>query len=86
MNMFDFDNNVFDMNEPLYRVIKRKHDTFYVVSFSDDHLLLPAISQNQTLRPKMSLLLPSVTSNGKRGYFDVVGGRITLSDVRTFFG
>lgn len=64
MEMFDLNNNIFDVNEPLYQAMDRKQDTFYVVSFSGDHLLLPAVSQNQTLRPKMSLVLPSVTANG----------------------
>ena len=63
--MFDLDNNLFDINEPLYQAMDRKKDTFYVVSFSGDHLLLPAIAKNETLRPKMSLVLPSVTGNGK---------------------
>lgn len=64
MEMFGLDSNIFDVNEPLYQAMDRKQDTFYVVSFSGDHLLLPAVSQNQTLRPKMSLVLPSVTANG----------------------
>lgn len=38
--------------------IRRRDDTFYVVSFSGDHLLLPALAHNKTLRPKMSLMLP----------------------------
>lgn len=63
--MFSLNNNIFDVNEPLYQAMDRKQDTFYVVSFSGDHLLLPAISHNQTFRPKMSLVLPSVTTNSK---------------------
>ncbi|KAF3834374.1 hypothetical protein F7725_025578 [Dissostichus mawsoni] len=52
--------------------IDRREDTFYVVSFRRDHLLLPAISHNKTSRPKMSLVMPamSVTSlyNSSQGY------------------
>ncbi len=53
--------------ESFFEAIERREDTFYVVSFSGDHLLLPASShqaRNQSSRPKMSLLLPTVTLNG----------------------
>ena len=47
--------------ESFFEAIERRDDTFYVVSFSGDHLLLPAATHNATsARPKMSLLLPSV--------------------------
>lgn len=48
-----------------YEAIQRKDDTFYVVSFSDDHLLLPATEHNNTVRPRMSLLLPAMPLNRK---------------------
>uniref|UniRef100_H3AY58 BZIP domain-containing protein n=1 Tax=Latimeria chalumnae TaxID=7897 RepID=H3AY58_LATCH len=43
--------------------IDRREDTFYVVSFRRDHLLLPAISHNKTTRPKMSLVMPAMALN-----------------------
>ncbi|XP_061417531.1 cyclic AMP-dependent transcription factor ATF-6 beta [Lethenteron reissneri] len=43
--------------------IDRQDDTFYVVSFSRDHLLLPAMSHNKTRRPKMSLVMPAMALN-----------------------
>ncbi|XP_076009445.1 cyclic AMP-dependent transcription factor ATF-6 alpha isoform X2 [Genypterus blacodes] len=43
--------------------INRRADTFYVVSFRRDHLLLPATNHNKGSRPKMSLLLPAVNIN-----------------------
>lgn len=46
-----------------FEAIQRKDDTFYVVSFSGDHLLLPATLHNSTLRPRMSLLLPAIPFN-----------------------
>ncbi|XP_040262998.1 cyclic AMP-dependent transcription factor ATF-6 alpha isoform X2 [Bufo bufo] len=39
--------------------IRRRSDTFYIVSFRRDHLLLPATSRNKTSRPKISIILPS---------------------------
>lgn len=47
-----------------FEAINRKDDTFYVVSFNADHLLLPALHHNKTRRPKMSLILPSMLVNG----------------------
>ncbi|KAK4883129.1 hypothetical protein RN001_006448 [Aquatica leii] len=46
-----------------FEAINRQDDTFYLVSFNSDHLLLPALNHNKTRRPKMSLLLPSILSN-----------------------
>ncbi|CAB4055141.1 ATF6A [Lepeophtheirus salmonis] len=43
----------------LFRAISRRDDTFYVVSFSEDHFLLPAGAQNQSSRPIMLLIFKS---------------------------
>lgn len=51
-----------------YAAINRRDDTFYVVSFSEQHMLLPALYHNNTRRPKMSLLMPSVYPNGNYYY------------------
>lgn len=50
----------------LFDAIGHRDDTFYVVSFSGDHLLLPASTKNPFSRPKMSLIMPalSVAYNG----------------------
>lgn len=48
-----------------FEAINRQDDTFYVVSFSAHHMLLPALNHNKTRRPKMSLIMPSVFPNGK---------------------
>lgn len=54
-----------------FEAINRQDDTFYVVSFTDQHMLLPALNHNKTRRPKMSLIMPSVLLNGKikKDYF-----------------
>ncbi|KDR16855.1 Cyclic AMP-dependent transcription factor ATF-6 beta [Zootermopsis nevadensis] len=46
-----------------FEAIHRRDDTFYVVSFSGDHLLVPALAHNKTVRPKMSLVLPALPFN-----------------------
>ncbi|KAL0276257.1 UNVERIFIED_CONTAM: hypothetical protein PYX00_003863 [Menopon gallinae] len=49
--------------DTFFEAIHRRDDTFYLVSFSADHLLLPALAHNKTSRPKMSLMLPAFLSN-----------------------
>lgn len=46
-----------------FEEIQRRGDTFYVVSFRRDHLLLPATNHNKGSRPKMSLVLPAMNLN-----------------------
>lgn len=55
--------------ENLIKSLERRDDTYYVVSFTRDHLLLPAMSHNSTQRPKMSLVMPA-------------GGNATMWDTR----
>ncbi|KAK3542044.1 hypothetical protein QTP86_011345 [Hemibagrus guttatus] len=43
--------------------LNRRGDTFYVISFRRDHLLLPATNHNRGSRPKMSLVLPAMNIN-----------------------
>lgn len=53
-----------------FEAIERRDDTFYVVSFSGDHLLVPATNHSQATRPRMSLLLPAVSvslNDSRRG-------------------
>ncbi|XP_066157177.1 cyclic AMP-dependent transcription factor ATF-6 alpha [Euwallacea fornicatus] len=55
-----------------YQAINRRDDTFYVVSFSEQHMLLPALYHNNTRRPKMSLLIPSVYPNDTTSYIPLM--------------
>merc|ERR1719361_2623448 len=63
MTLYDQETGQGFSYEALFEAIQRREDTFYVVSFSGDHLLLPAKSRNESSRPRMSLLLPSVPLN-----------------------
>ncbi|XP_034950192.1 cyclic AMP-dependent transcription factor ATF-6 alpha isoform X2 [Chelonus insularis] len=45
--------------------LRRRDDTFYVVWFSGEHLLLPALRRNNTVRPRMSLVFPAVSLDNK---------------------
>ncbi|XP_045694404.1 cyclic AMP-dependent transcription factor ATF-6 alpha isoform X2 [Phyllostomus hastatus] len=47
-------------HQDFFDAIRRRGDTFYVVSFRRDHLLLPATTHNKTARPKMSIVLPAI--------------------------
>ncbi|XP_055933803.1 cyclic AMP-dependent transcription factor ATF-6 alpha-like [Argiope bruennichi] len=49
--------------EDFFDAIHRRDDSFYFISFSGDHLLLPAIAHNQTLRPRMSFVMPAMILN-----------------------
>ncbi|XP_030061826.1 cyclic AMP-dependent transcription factor ATF-6 alpha isoform X2 [Microcaecilia unicolor] len=49
--------------QDFFDALQRRGDTFYVVSFRRDHLLLPAINRNKTSRPKMSIVLPAININ-----------------------
>ncbi|XP_052391098.1 cyclic AMP-dependent transcription factor ATF-6 alpha [Carassius gibelio] len=43
--------------------LNRRGDTFYVISFRRDHLLLPANNHSKGSRPKMSVVLPAMNYN-----------------------
>uniref|UniRef100_A0AAG5DTD2 BZIP domain-containing protein n=1 Tax=Anopheles atroparvus TaxID=41427 RepID=A0AAG5DTD2_ANOAO len=62
-----------------FEEIGRRDDTFYLVSFSEEHLLLPALAYNKTNRPRMSLMLPTVA--GPRGTMANGTEKITLMQI-----
>lgn len=56
-----------------FKMLGRRDDTFYVVSFAMEHLMLPASRKNNTNRPRMSLILPAVPVNGKSWHLLLCG-------------
>jgi len=62
-----------------FEEIDRRDDTFYVVSFSGDHLLVPATNHNQTKRPRMSLLMPAIQISLNESH--VVPGSVAMMKI-----
>jgi hypothetical protein len=50
--------------ENFAKTIRKRNDTFYFISFRRDYAILPALAQNKTQRPRISLLIPALLSNG----------------------
>lgn len=71
----DFHMGDFGEWNALLQALQRRDDTFYVVGVGKgEHLLLPAVSHNETRPPKMALILPARTSNGEfKIYFRIQG-------------
>ena len=46
------------------RSVRQRNDTFYFISFRRDYTILPALAQNKTHRPRISLLIPALLSSG----------------------
>lgn len=62
----DYDMSDFGEWNALLQALHRRDDTFYVVGVGKgQHLLLPAVSHNDTRPPKMALILPAKNGNGK---------------------
>ncbi|XP_073212316.1 cyclic AMP-dependent transcription factor ATF-6 alpha isoform X5 [Lepidochelys kempii] len=56
--------------QDFFEAIHRRRDTFYVVSFRRDHLLLPATTHSKTRRPKMSIVLPAINVSDSKAEGD----------------
>nr|XP_044613622.1 cyclic AMP-dependent transcription factor ATF-6 alpha isoform X4 [Equus asinus] len=66
--------------QDFFEAIRRRGDTFYVVSFRRDHLLLPATTHNKTTRPKMSIVLPAININESRNRLVKLQESLSLSE------
>ncbi|KAH8354934.1 hypothetical protein KR093_002150, partial [Drosophila rubida] len=61
IEILDIRRNDSKASEPtnLFKSINRQDDTFYVLSFNTQHILVSPSTQNKNARPKISLLLPT---------------------------
>lgn len=64
LNAVEIFSPIIKKHASLFEALGRRDDTFYVVWFSGEHLLLPASSKNSSGRPRMSLVLPTLSMNG----------------------
>lgn len=68
----------------LLQALHRRDDTFYIVGVGQgEHLLLPAVSHNDTRPPKMALILPAKTGNDSMARDHVTLMQIDCSVVNT---
>jgi hypothetical protein len=58
-----YDNQQNKRNENFAKMIRKRNDTFYFISFRRDYTILPALAQNKTQRPRISLLIPTLLSS-----------------------
>lgn len=63
LNAVEIFSPIIKKHASLFEALGRRDDTFYVVWFSGEHLLLPASSKNSSGRPRMSLVLPTLSMN-----------------------
>jgi hypothetical protein len=49
--------------ESFAKSIRQRNDTFYYVSFRRDHVIFPALNQNKTQKPRISLLVPALLTH-----------------------
>ncbi|CAB3255426.1 unnamed protein product [Arctia plantaginis] len=80
----DFDMDDLGEWNALLQALHRRDDTFYVVGVGKgEHLLLPAVSHNDTRPPKMALILPARTGNDSKMNDHVTLMQIDCSVVNT---
>ncbi len=62
-----YDNQQNTRYENFAKTVRTRNDTFYFISFRRDFAILPALAQNKTQRPRISLLIPTLLSSSPSG-------------------
>ena len=65
--------------ESFAKSIRQRNDTFYYVSFRRDHVIFPALNQNKTQKPRISLLVPALLTHSNESNNDYSDNKASIT-------